>query len=167
MPFSNTDSLVAADANNMLRGVRRDNTTYSNTGNTNENDMASWAMTGGTMTATGALHIMAAGTITGAAGTKRIRLYFGATVIVDTTAVGAGSVSDWWMDAWVYNTASAAQRCVVLWHDPMNATNFNMDYITAAIDTTASVTVKVTAQNGAAGDTITETTFDAFVVQIA
>lgn len=164
MPFANTNTLVASDINNCLRGLKRDNTTYTVTGTTNETDCASFTMTGATLDTTGGLHVLAAGTITGTAGTKRIRLYFGGTAIIDTTA--ATGTSDWLLEAWIFNTSASAQRCVVSWSDHQSATNFNKDYITAAIDTSANAIIKVTGTLGNSGDTITQTMFDIFIVQI-
>ena len=164
MPYANTDSLAAADINNCLRGLKRDNTTYTVTGTTNETDLASFTMTGGTMTATGGIHILAAGTITGTAGTKRIRLYFGGTAIVDTTA--ATGSSDWFLEAWVYNTAANAQRILGIWSDHQSATNFNKDYTTLAIDTSANAVIKVTGTLGNSGDTITQALYDIYIAQI-
>ena len=109
------------------------------------------------MGTTGAIEIEAWGTVTGSEGTKRIRLYFGATAIVDTKAVSG--TADWYIKALVLNTATNAQRCGVTWSDPVNATNHNKDYVTAAIDTTAGVTVKCTGTLGNTGDTITQTIF--------
>ena len=164
MPFTNTQSIVAADLNNMWRGLYRDNTDHAHTGNTNETDLASVSITGGTITATGGLHVLAAGTTTTAGGTKRVRLYFGATAIGDTTAVtGTG---DWFFEAWIYNTAANAQRCLVLWSTHNSATNFNQDYITAAIDTASAVTLKCTGLLAAGGDTVTQTMFDVSIIQI-
>lgn len=165
MAYSNTDTIAATDFNNVLRGLKRDNTTYTHTGNTNETDLASFTMTGGTMTATGCIWILAAGTVTGAAGTKRIRLYFGGTAIIDTTA--AAGVADWFLKAWIFNTASNAQRIVVEWHDHTNTTNYNMDYTTLAIDTSANAIIKTTITLGNAADSVSQTVSDIFISQIA
>lgn len=164
MSFSNTNSVVAADLNNCLRGLNRDNSTYTVTGTTAETDMAPLSITGGTIGATGALHVIAAGTITGSAGTKRIRLYLGATAIGDTTAVTG--TADWMFDVWIFNTSSSAQRCIVNWADHQNATNFNHDYITAATDTASTQTLKLTGTLGNSADSIVQTVFDVFVAQV-
>ncbi len=163
MPFSASANVISTDLDNMLRGQKQDNSNYAVTGGVVETDMASFTMASNTMGATGALHVVAAGTITGAAGTKRIRLYFGATAIVDTTA--AAGVADWWIDCWIYNTSASAQRIVGTWSDHQTATNFNKDYITAAIATTSSVIIKLTGILGNAADTITETIFDVLIIQ--
>jgi len=164
MAFTNSDSIVATDLNNMLRGLVRDNTDRAVTGTTNETDLSSQTITGGAITATGGLLVVAAGTVTGAAGTKRIRLYFGATAIADTTAVSG--TADWYIISWIFNTATGAQRVLSIFSDPTNATNHNMDTTTAAIDTTANVTLEVTGQLGAGGDTITQTLMDVMIIQI-
>lgn len=164
MAYANTNSIVASDLNNTLRGLKRDNTTYTVTGTTNETDMASLSITGGTITATGMLHVIAAGTITGAANSKRVRLYLGTTTLVDTTA--KAGTADWWIDCWIFNTAANAQRVAAVWGDHANATNFNHDYLTATVDTASNQTLKLTGTLTDAADTITETTYDVFIAQI-
>ena len=164
MPFSNSNSLVDTDANNMLRGLFRDMTNRAVTGTTSITDLGSVSVTGGTITATGCLYFMAAGTITGVAGAKTIQVDFGATSIITTGAV-AGS-GDWYLEGWIFNTATGAQRIVVRWSDHSNATNHNKDYTTSAIDTTASVTLRVRGTLANAADTITETMFFVGVQQI-
>jgi len=164
VPFANTNSLTATDMNNVLRGLYRDNTNHAVTGTASETDMASLTITGGTIGATGALHVVAAGTITTATDTKRIRVYFGGTAIGDTTAVtGTG---DWFFDVWIFNTAANAQRCLVQWGNHNAATNINHDYITAAIDTSSNAILKLTGTLANAADTITQTVFDVFITQI-
>jgi len=165
MPYANTNTLTANDMNNTLRGLYRDNSDHAVTGTVTETDMASTAMTAATMGATGALHILASGTVTDVGGAaKDIRLYFGATAVATISRTGANA-QDWLFDAWCYNTATGAQR----WHivySTADAGKRTADYTTSAIDTTANVTIKVTGDLAGATDTITQKTFDIFVVQI-
>lgn len=163
MPFLSTQSITATDMNNVLRGLYRDNTTRSSSG-TGEDDLGSLSIGANTIGATGLIHVIAAGTITGAAGNKTLKLYFGGTAII-TSATAAGT-SDWLLEAWIHNTATNAQRIYVQWSDHQSATNFNKDYTTLAIDTTASATLKVTGECANGADTITETLFDVFICQI-
>lgn len=166
MPFLNTDTLTAADINGCLRGLHRNNSSTAITGTVTETDMSSFTMTGGTMTATGCLHVLAAGTVTNVGGAQKdARLYFGATVIATVTRTGANA-QDWLIDAWCYNTAAGAQRWHVV-YSTADATTATIDYTTSAIDTTANVVIKVTGDLAGATDTITQTTFDIFVAQVA
>ena len=164
MAFANTDSIVANDVNNMLRGLARDNTDNSHTGDTSATDIITEAIAGGTIGATGELRFFAAGTITGSAGNKTISALFGSDTLMDTGAI-AGT-ADWFVEAYIINTATDAQRILVKWSTHANATNFNMDYVTGTQDTTASVNlrIKITLANG--GDTVTATLFNAYIVQI-
>lgn len=164
MAFSNGDNFTATDANNMLRGLYRNNAN-STTSGTGEDDLSSVTITGGTIGATGSIEVMACGTITGAAGNKTLKLYFGATAII-TSATAAGT-ADWMLRARISNTATGAQRILTEWSDHQSATNYNQDYITAAIDTTSSVIVKVTGECANGADTITQTMFEVQVQQIA
>ena len=165
MSFSNTQSIVAADMNNCLRGLNRDNSTYTVTGTTTETNMAPLSITGGTIGATGALHVIAAGTITNVGGgTKDIRLYLGATVIA-TVSRTAANAQDWQIEAWCFNTSSSAQRWKVV-HSTADATTLTGDYTTSAIDPASTQTLKITGDLGDATDTITQNIFDVFLVQV-
>lgn len=165
MAFANTDSIVASDLNNMLRGLKRDNTTYTVTGTVAETDMASFSVTGGTIGATGGLLIVAAGTCTNVGGgTKDIRLYLGATAVRVINRTGANA-QDWMFTAWCFNTAANAQRWHIMYTTTDAATVTN-DYVTSAIDTASNQTVKVTGDLSDATDTITQELFDVFVVQL-
>lgn len=167
MPFSSTASLINTDMDNTLRGVYRDNADHAVTGTTSETDLASTTITGGTIGATGCLHVYAAGTITNAVNnTKTVRLYLGSTAIA-TVSRTAANAQDWLMYAVISNTAAATQRIGVLF-STADAVTVSFDYITAAIDTASNQTLEVTGQLTAAGDnTITQTKFEVFVSQIS
>ena len=164
MTFTSTSTLSASDMNNVLRGLHRDNTTYSTSG-TGEDDLASFTMTGGTMSSTGAIVIFASGTISGTADQKDIDLYWGGSVI-DTIVRNAAGTQDWSYIAIISNTASNAQR-IAIWRTTDSALTMEFDYTTAAIDTSANVIVKLTGECVNAADSVSQTKFEIFVVQIA
>ncbi len=165
MPFTNSNSIVATDLNNTLRGLYRDNSDHAHTGNTDETNLASVSITGGTITATGALHVTAAGTVTNVGGTaKTIKLYLGATAVA-TVSRTAANAQDWLIDAWCFNTASATQRWVII-YSTADAVSLTFDYITSAIDTASAATLKCTATLAGATETVTQTAFDVMVVQV-
>ena len=163
MPFTNTQSYSSTDANNNYRGLYRDNTTRSTSG-TGEDDLGALSISGGTIGATGSIEVLVCGTVTGAAGNKTIKLYFGGTAII-TTATAAGT-SDWMLRARISNTATGAQRIFVEWSDHQSATNFNKDYTTLAIDTTASVIVKAAAECANGADVVSQTMMEIQIQQI-
>ena len=165
MAYVDTQSVVAADLNNMLRGLNRDNATYTVTGTTAETNMAPLSITGGTIGETGGLLVVAAGTITNTgSGQKDIRLYLGATTIATVTRTAANA-QDWLIVAWCFNTSASAQRWVVQ-YSTSDAATLTGDYTTSAIDTASTQTLKVTGDLADATDTITQTAFDVFLVQI-
>ncbi len=168
-PFANANSITAADMNNCLRGLYQDNTNHAVTGTTDQPadgwTMATVSITGGTITATGSLHIIASGTVTNVGNAaKTIKIYFGATAIA-TVSRTVANAQDWVIDAWGLNTAAATQRWVVRFTTADSVTE-SIDYTTSAIDTAAAVTCKVTGTLVGATDTITQTTFQIFVVQV-
>jgi len=102
------------------------------------------------------IHIFAAGTKTGAAGNKTIKLYFGTTSW--TVHPAANNELNWTLEAEIWNTAADAQRgWIRFWNDD---TLVYADYITAAEDTSAGTfVIKLTGECADAGDTITQTMF--------
>jgi adhesin HecA-like repeat protein len=166
MPYTNDDSWTATDANNVLRGLYQDNTNHAVTGTTDETTLATVSVTGGTITATGALHVVASGTITNSAsGAKTVKLYLGGTAVATVSRTGANA-QDWIIDAWCFNTAAATQRWCVT-YSTTDAATCTYDYTTSAIDTASAATLKVTGTLAAAGDTITGTVFLVKVIQPA
>lgn len=164
MPFTNSNSIDADAANNMLRGLNRDNTDNSHTGDTNKTDLYSVSVTADTIGATGQLHFLFAGTVTGTAGNKTIDVDFGATNILTMGSVAGAT--DWYMEGWIINTATGAQRILTRWSDNSATTHDDSNYGTASLDTTGNLTlrVRVTLANG--GDTVTQTIGEVMVLQI-
>lgn len=148
----------------MLRGLYRDNADHQVTGTTSETDMGSVSLTANTMGSTGTLMIVAAGSCTGAGGTKSIRLKFGASTLNLITRA-AGSTADWAMVVFLFNTTSNAQRWLQIATDNDVATLLG-DYNSTAVDTTQNQTLKLTGQLSNAGDTITQAIYDVFIVQL-
>ena len=164
MPFVDTNSVTAANLNNMKRGLFQDNSDNAHTGDTNETALASTVISGGTIGATGNIEIWATGTTTGTTDTKTIKLDFGSATIA-TVAIASGTAAEWIIHARVFNTATGAQRCIVVAHEA--AAVEVGDYITTSEDTTANVTVRVTATLGGTTDTITQTMLSIDIQQIS
>src|SRR4051812_4044414 len=109
MPFSPNASVISTDLDNMLRGLYRDNADHSLTGTVAETTLQTLTITGATIGPAGRLHIESYGSLAGAAGTKPVRLYFGAIVLATITQ-GAGTTIDWFFDLTISNTSNEAQR---------------------------------------------------------
>ena len=169
MPFSANGSVVSTDLNNMLRGLYRDNSDHAVTGTTNETDMGSVSITANSIGATGGLHAHAAGSITGTAGNRTIRIYFGGSSF-GTFVINAANNDNWIVDIWIYNTATNAQRIMVRFVNANPSTgvvdNHYASYTTSSKDTTSNQTLKLTGQLANSGDTLTQSIFDVYVVQI-
>lgn len=162
--FSSTGSVTSTDMNNTLRGYYRSNSDASHTGDTNETTLGTTTITANDVGATGSLIVHAAGTITNSGGgAKTIKLYFGATAIVTVSRTGSNA-QDWQIIARISNTATGAQR-ISAQYSTTDATTLTFDYTTAAIDTTANVTCKVTGTLADGTDTITQTMFEIDNVQ--
>ena len=138
MAFANADSIVAADINNMLRGLDRDNTNNAHTGDTVETDLTSFTITGGTLGATGILVVIAAGTITNSgSGAKTIRLDLGSTTLATVSRTGANA-QDWSIVMFLTQTATNAQRAIV-WFTTTDALTTTQNVTTSAEDSTAPI----------------------------
>jgi hypothetical protein len=125
-----------------------------------QNDLQTYTLPANTIGAVGALYILAAGTCTGANDAKTITLEWGTTTIA-TVAEAAGAQDDWIIEAWVFNTATNAQR-IVFKAFQAGAVEAG-GYVTATEDTTASVVIKTTGDTDNATDEITS---DVLMVQI-
>ena len=139
MPFSTTASLISTDMDNTVRGLCRDHVDHALTNTVTETTLDAVAIGAGTIGATGAIHILACGSLAGTNNTKTIRLKFGSTTI-STITQAAGTTSDWFFDAWCYNTASNAQR----WDVQRNGNDVltdSFDYTTSAEDTASTKTL--------------------------
>lgn len=164
MPFSTTGSVISTDLDNMLRGLYRDNSDSALTNTTNETTLKSVSIAANTIGPTGGFHVMICGSLTGTNSTKTLRLKFGATTLATITQA-SGTTSDWYFEAWCFNSATNAQRWFIQrnGNDLLTSTFLRT---TSAEDTTANKTLLVTGQLGNVGDTITQTMMDVFVVQI-
>src|SRR6266852_3633912 len=133
MPFSTTGSVVSTDLDNMLRGLFRDNSDSVLTGTVVETTLKSVSIAANTIGATGGFHVLITGTISGTAGIKTFKLKFGATTLA-TIADSGGTTSDWYFDAWCFNTASGAQRWFIQ-RNGNDSIGSSYDYTTSAEDT--------------------------------
>lgn len=170
MPFNTTGSVISTDLDNMLRGLFRDNSDHAVTGTVAETTLSSTSISANTIGPTGGIHILAVGSGVGAAGSKSVKLYLGATVLM-TFTVPAGNQC-WFIKAWIYNTATNAQRIYIeagSWAAAVGATNVpspTYEYETATLDTTQNQTAKVTTTNSSAADTLTQSMWLGYVIQI-
>ena len=136
-------------------GVRVVGNSDKPTSGAGEDDLNSAAIKADSMGLTRGIEIFAAGTITNVnGGNKTITIDWGGQKYTAIAETGAGA-NDWQLYAVIYNTATNAQR--IWWQGTESDGTLLQGYETAAIDTTATATVKVTGECADAGDTITQT----------
>src|SRR6266496_2572949 len=160
-PFSTTGSVISTDLDNMLRGLYSDSVLANST---TEATLKSVSIAGSTLAPTGGFHVIACGSITGTNGSKTLRLKLGATIVMTITQA-AGTTSDWFFDAWCFNTSTGSQRWFIQ-RSGNDVLTSSFDYANSVEDTTANKTLAVTGQLGNAADSITATMIDVFIVQI-
>src|SRR5256885_541424 len=111
MPFSTTGSVISTDLDNMLRGLYRDNSDHALTGTLVETNLSSTSIGASTIGSTGGLFVHAVGTAIGAGGTKTVKMYLGASSFFSLSVPANNQC--WFIKAWIYNTATGAQRIFV------------------------------------------------------
>lgn len=170
MPFNTTASVISTDLDNMLRGLFRDNSDTALTGSIIETNLKSVSISANTIGPTGGLFVKAVGSAIGAGGTKSVKLWFGSTVVMAFT-VPSGSQC-WFIKAWIYNTATNAQRIYVEAGSIPAAVGIaaapvlTYEYETISENTATNITLKTTVALGNAADTFTHSMWDGYVVQI-
>jgi hypothetical protein len=131
--------------------VANSNTTVSTSG-IGEDDLQSTVLPLRMMGRTGGIRIKAAGTKTGAAGNKTVKLYFGTDSF--TVLPAANNENDWYVEAEVVTTDSNANR--MSWR-AWDGTTITQGYEAFNEDTTAEITVKLTGECANGADTISQT----------
>jgi len=120
------------------------------TSDTGEDDLRSVVIPAGMMSVNSGFKVFAAGTKTGANGNKTLKFYFGAASV--TFHAAANNTNDWRFKAYVFNTnATNAQGISWIGYDGVTMLQ---GYDTAAIDTAAAVTMKITGECAIAGDAV-------------
>lgn len=125
----------------------------ASTSGTGEDDLQSSTIYLRKLGGKGGLRITAAGTRTGSAGNKTIKLHFGSA---SWTVIPAANVTtDWRVEALILLSAYGAQR--ISW-TAWSGTTITQGYETATVDTiSADFAVKMTGECADGGDTITQT----------
>lgn len=122
---------------------------------TGEDTLASSSVPAGFMGTTGGIKVRAAGTKTLSNGTKTIKFYFGSTAI--TVHPPDNNIMDWQFEAEIWNTSFAVQK--IRWtfiNGDRDVMSHYAGYETAAEDTTAAVTIKMTGECAHTSDIITQ-----------
>jgi hypothetical protein len=127
-----------------------DLTEAETTSTTSEETMAAWTLPANTLNTVGqAIHVRAWGYFKNDGDTKRIRIYFGSTVVLDTSAAAIAG-EGWHAEACVYLEAVGQQKA---WMKGASQTyNFvnHVDGITEDETDAGGLEIKVTATNGTA-----------------
>jgi hypothetical protein len=125
-------------------------TTAQTTAVTTEEDLWTYSLPANTLSTNGyTVRVTAVGTTAANATTKRIRLYFGGTLIADTSA-RASNNGAWKVRGEIFRISASAQGAV---GENFITGGFGADvnaYAAPAADTTSAITIKVTGTNGTA-----------------
>jgi len=136
-----------------------DTTAVGNVG-TGEDDLRSYSVPANTLATNGDyLEFEAGGTILNNANSKRLRAYFGATVIFDSTTTGGiptNTAGNWYMRGKIIQTGAATQKAVVQVSTNMSAWTTLCTYSTPAATLSGAVTLKLTAECGSTNNNISQ-----------
>lgn len=128
-------------------------TTSGNTG-TSESDMFSVSLAASLLAANGdtVSAVYAGNTVASATATRQIRVYFGGTMIFDSTAQVTASIAQWTINVVVVRDSSTSVKCTVSFISTNFVTNVFSTYtaVTGLTLTNAQV-LKITGQAASAG----------------
>lgn len=131
------------------------NTTAVGNALTGEDDLMTYSLPGGTLSATGArVEIQAFGTFAANANVKQVKLYFGATVLYATGAVAANAGA-WQLRAVVIRTGAATQIAIADVASGNALIVAGATYATPAETLSGAVTIKATGE-GVSNDDISQ-----------
>jgi hypothetical protein len=131
--------------------------------NTAETDLSTFTVTGGTFPATGShrVHILAAGEMTGSAGQRDAKLYFGGTVIATITIAAATAITGWGIEAWLHGTGTAnLWKVVVKAWTSAGAVAIDPTPADTTVDPSVDFVIKVTGTTPNAADEVQSKVLD-------
>jgi len=151
-----SDLATALTTLGQCNAINNVNTTQGATiANTSETDLITIALPANLLDVNGnGIRLTAFGTCPATATTKRMRLYFGATVVSDTTAVTINNGA-WKLDAIIIRTGATAQiaqgtEFSTQAAGPSTVVSSSTQFGTPAETLANAITVKITGQNGTA-----------------
>lgn len=99
-----------------------------------------------------------AGTFAANANNKRVRLYFGATVVLDTNSLAFADGASWRAIVSIFRTGAATQKAIATFfsEDAVLAGVILQSYTTPAETLSGTITIKTTGQGGASSDVLQE-----------
>lgn len=129
------------------------------TGNvtTAETDLFTTSIAANTLaTNSDTVEFYSAGTFAATANNKRVRIYFGATAILDTTALVVTTASNWSITGRLIRTGAATQKAIVTFVSSDTTVTGIVNYTTPAETLSGAVTLRVTGQATATNDIVGE-----------
>jgi len=147
LTYSSTVGDWVATSAPSFAGVRTLSVSTVSTGNvgSGEDTLISYSLPANSLLANGqTLEWTAAGTIFGSASSKRLRCYFGASLLIDTTALAIAATADWRLTATIVRTGAATQKAIAAISSNNALLVSTTDYTTPAETLSAAVAVQCT-----------------------
>lgn len=95
-----------------------------------------------------------AGTFAASANDKRIRVYFGSTLLFDTGVLAITDAGDWAVRGTIMRTGAATQRCMTEFISNESAMLASCDYVDATETLSGALTLKATGEATADNDIV-------------
>lgn len=95
-----------------------------------------------------------AGTFAASANNKRVRVYFGSTLLFDTGALAITAAGDWIVRGTILRTGAATQRCMTEFISNEAAMLASCDYVDATETLSGALTLKATGEATADNDIV-------------
>lgn len=132
------------------------NTTQVGNVGTGEDDLISYALAAGIMSANGdTVRFSAAGTFAANANNKTLKVYLGSTALFSTGATGFNG-TDWSIEGQIIRTGASAQKAIVRFISSDSALAVSCDYTEPTEDTTGALTLKLTGEATSDDDIVCE-----------
>jgi len=112
-----------------------------------EDDLMSWSMPANTLLVNDdSIEIDMAGQFANTANNKRLRIYFGSSLVFDTTSLAISAASDWMVNILVIRTGSATQRVRVDFSSTNSVLATSMKYTATSETMSGAITIKATGE---------------------
>lgn len=98
----------------------------------------------------------AVGRFAATAGNKRVRVYFGATLIFDTGVLAIAAASSWSLSFQIIRTGDATQKCSVHYVSSSAVLIASSSYVASAETMSSDSVLRVTGTGAATGDVLGE-----------
>lgn len=128
------------------------NTTAVSSGTTVETDLITYSLLGSTLGTNGdRIRFRCAGQFSATANTKQVKAKFGATTLLDTTALAITTATDWCIEGEIIRTGATTQVAICSFSSNSTTLSETITYTTPGETLSGAITFKLTGTVGGTG----------------